>query len=155
MWLGHRDPDGYGAFKHLRKYRRVTHLAMELAGTPIPERMKDETGVERNGCACHRCDNPPCVNPAHLFAGTRRQNNADRKSKSRGAFGERSGVHTHPETVKRGVEHHSAKLTETDVREIRRLAVSGQSGPVIAKQFGVTHHLVYLIRDGKAWQHVT
>lgn len=82
VWGGHRNKQGYGrkAFGSKRKgtYRGyyVHRLAWEWVNGPIPEGM----------CVCHRCDNPPCVNPAHLFLGTNLDNVRDREAKHRNAM---------------------------------------------------------------------
>lgn len=69
-WHGARNDRGYGTVtKNVRAHR----YAYELLGGPIPEGM----------CVCHTCDNPPCINPAHLFLGTIGENNRDRHAKGR------------------------------------------------------------------------
>jgi hypothetical protein len=72
---------------------------------------------------CHRCDNPPCVRPDHLFLGTHQDNDADRDAKGRTANGERIGA---------------AKLTDEQVAEIRRLRDAGLSQTSIAARYGVS-----------------
>ena len=80
----------------------------------------------------HQCDNPPCVNPAHLLTGTQKENMADKIERNRQYF----------------------KLTKDDVVEIKVLLGFGVSGRQIAQQFGVTPSTVYSIDKGKTWAHV-
>lgn len=118
--------------------------------------------------ACHRCDNPPCCRPDHLFEGTHADNIADCVAKGRNAKGDRNGsrlhpervargtrqgTHTHPETVRRGVKHGNAKFTEEDV-----LAIRAQYGKVsqnqLAIQHNVTRQAIWHIVHRKVWQHI-
>jgi hypothetical protein len=86
----------------------------------------------------HRCDNGRCVNPAHLFLGTQRQNIHDMIAKGRDRItGERA---------------HQAILTSDQVREIRR---STESARVIAKRLGVAFQTISDVRRRKNWKHVT
>ena len=86
----------------------------------------------------HRCDNPPCCNPKHLFLGTKLDNARDRASKGRGRD-------------QRGERNPSAKLTEAEVREIRS-AIGSQAA--IAARYGVTQTAVSLIVRNKNWSQV-
>lgn len=94
---------------------------------------------DRRLCVCHKCDNPKCVNPRHLFLGTSRENTYDRNRKQRDARGETSGVH---------------KLTEKQVKEIRRLYTNKEmSGPEIGRRFGVHRtNAWYLVN--RTWEHL-
>lgn len=89
---------------------------------------------------CHKCDNPVCVNPAHLFLGTVQDNSDDMKRKGRGA-----------KRDQRGELNGAAKLTAADVCKVRELIAAGQTNIAIAAQFGVTHSLISRIRRGRAW----
>jgi len=75
-WNGPRDYHGYGRKTVNRKTVRLHRLAWEWANGPIPPGM----------FICHRCDNPPCVNPAHLFLGTNLDNVRDMIAKKRHRF---------------------------------------------------------------------
>jgi hypothetical protein len=88
---------------------------------------------------CHRCDNPPCVNPKHLFAGTPSANSADMVSKRRHAHGERNG---------------QAKLTEKQVQIIRSDLANGASYNELARRFNVTSALISMIALRKVWKYV-
>lgn len=94
---------------------------------------------------CHTCDNPPCVRPSHLFAGTHQENIADRhaKGRSRGA-------------VQVGEANHNAALVEADVLFIRdTLAIGGDvSETDLAALYGVDRATITLIRQGATWSHV-
>ena len=121
-WSACTNSLGYG---HVAK-RYAHRVAYELFIGPIPHGME----------VCHRCDNPPCTNPAHLFLGTRAQNAADAASKGRTLRGERNA---------------SAKLTAGQVREIREMCTNGWPQRRIARAFGVSQSQVSSIVRGKAW----
>jgi len=88
---------------------------------------------------CHKCDNPPCVNPDHLFLGTKADNSADMVRKMRSA---------------RGVKNGKAKLTEDDARAVLSLNKQGMSLGSLAKRFGVTKAAIRFIVIGKNWKHL-
>lgn len=76
-WKGTRTFENYGRLFVRRRSIRAHRLAWELVHGPIPDGL----------CVCHQCDNPPCVNPDHLFLGSHQDNNRDavRKGRSRWA----------------------------------------------------------------------
>lgn len=113
-----------------RKHKRAHRLSYELNIGPIPEGME----------VCHRCDNPPCVNPAHLFLGTHGDNVRDMHRKGRWNPGNRNGE-----------RNGRAKLTAANVKSIRRLREKGWTQQRIADKFGVSQPLVGLILRGKVW----
>jgi hypothetical protein len=111
-WQGYITEKGYGRL-HLcekGKYRflRAHRFAWELMNGPIPE----------GQCICHHCDNRLCCNPAHLFMGTINDNNLDRARKGRGIG---------PGGCMGGENNPRAKLTEAQVREIRRSYAAGEA----------------------------
>ena len=80
-WQGARDPHGYGRFQVVTgTTQKANRFAYELTNGPVP------TGLY----VLHHCDNPPCVNPAHLYAGTQRDNVRDMVARGRQRFGGRS-----------------------------------------------------------------
>lgn len=90
----------------------------------------------------HRCDNPSCVNPAHLELGSVADNNRDRDERGR-------------HIPLPGMKNGNAKLTREEAVEIRRLAGEGRiSQKRIAQMFGTSQGNVSLIHRGKAWSHV-
>ena len=106
-------------------------------------------------CVCHRCDNPACCNPAHLFAGTQRENLADMTAKGREARGERHGVHTQPERRTRGERNGHAQLTSEQVHAIRELRhVHKIPASQVATQFGISKWTVYDVARGRRWNHL-
>ena len=73
-WLGSQCGRGYGQIYVAGRNRKATQVSWELSnGTSFPEGM----------CACHSCDNPPCVNPRHIWPGTMKQNTQDARDKGR------------------------------------------------------------------------
>jgi hypothetical protein len=97
-------------------------------------------GVDVEGMLIrHSCDNPPCVNPAHLSVGTNADNAADMVSRERQARGSRSGT---------------SKLTESQVAEIRARAAAGDLHRVLAGEYGVSRTLITRLANGHGWAHV-
>ena len=126
---------GFGPHIHKKAHR----LAWMFANGPIPEGLH----------ILHKCYNPPCCNPRHLYAGTNRQNVQDRidRGKTTGCPGE---------------ANHSAKLSEGEVREIARRYSELPRSPSgrhmgrqeLADEFGISGTLVRRIALGKAWSHL-
>lgn len=88
---------------------------------------------------CHRCDNPPCVNPKHLFQDTAQKNNLDRDLKNRQVRGENNGT---------------AKLNDQAIRDIRAMWKAGTSQTAIAQIYGVNQATISRIVHKKRWLHV-
>ena len=131
----------YGSFV-LQGKRQLAHRASwVLHKGPIPDGLN----------VLHQCDNPRCVNPAHLFLGTHLDNMRDRDAKGRGVVPDTTGIKRAPETVARGEDAGGAKLTEDQVRYVKNSRVSARS---IARDLGVSHWAIYDIRSGRTWAHV-
>lgn len=125
IWVGARNSLGYGRAWDGSKERKAHRLSYELHCGPIPD----------GKVICHKCDNPPCVNPDHLFPGTQAENTADMFAKGRGVI---------PKPV--GANHGRAKLSDADVEEIRASTCKQRE---LAAQFGVTQACISLIKAGK------
>jgi len=130
LWEGAVDRRGYARMKADGPgATSAAHVALtEIYGQPRP--------ASGHYC-CHRCDNPSCVNPEHLYWGTPAQNVADMKARGR--------MKLNP--VKGEASPH-AKLTEADVLTIR---ASQDRGSALARRFGVSHSLISHIRTGRNW----
>lgn len=145
LWTGALTGLAYGSFSIGGKDVRAHRYSWELVHGPIPAGL----------CACHRCDTPICVNPDHLFLGTHAENDADRHAKGRDACGDRSSSRLHPEARPRGEKSSAAKLTEAQVKEIRRLRRDTPiSQRAVAALFGLTHSSVAKIESRRSWRHV-
>lgn len=136
LWSGAQHGFGYGIFRMSRpRGQRYAHrYAWELLRGPIPRGM----------CVLHDCpdgkDEPRCVNPDHLWLGTKAENNHDRDSKSRGRWAY-------------GARHYKAKLNADIVRSIRR-DLGHRTQRAIAAELGVSFTTINAIALGRAWKHV-
>lgn len=133
IWTGNKVGSGYGTIGLGRRGEGTVYahrLSWELANGPIPDGM----------FLCHRCDNPPCVNPAHLFLGTPADNVQDAIAKGRHIKGELVG---------------GCVLTEANVITIRRrYAAGGIRQEDLAAEYGVTRSNIGAIIRGRSWAHL-
>ena len=154
VWFGYCTRYGYGMFQaravshHPLYAHRVSWL---LAFGAIPKGLH----------VLHRCDNPACVRPDHLFLGTQRDNNDDRDRKGRVASGDQNGARTMPHRnpfVRTrgsglcGEKHPMAKLTALQVRQLRKEFAAGVRRADLAAKYGISEGHVYCIGGGKAWK---
>jgi len=148
LWTG-TTHKGYGLFWIPGRSPAKAHrVAWELINGPIPDGLN----------ACHRCDNPPCCNPDHLFLGTLADNNRDMLTKGRasggGATGDRHGSRTHPEKLKRGEAHGMSYLTEEAVRTIRADYATGVTQATLAWRYRVEPTTIRRVLKRETWKHV-
>jgi hypothetical protein len=125
-WTAARNERGYGVIRYLGRTVLVHRLAAYLWM---------HFDLESNLDVCHRCDNPACFYPKHLFVGTRLENVKDCVAKNRHSFGEKHGL---------------SKLSNADVVEIHMLHSQGKSLLYISDKFGVGKSNVCMIVKGKS-----
>ncbi len=131
-WRGATDRSGYGNVRWERHLWGAHRLSFHLFVRPVTP------GLE----VCHTCDNPPCIEPSHLFEGTHLVNVHDARDKGRMAGnGGRSGA-----------ANGRAKLTEADVRAIR---ADARPIRVIGQQYGIHPSTAAKIRSGQGWPSVS
>ncbi len=136
LWTGYVHRSGYGWFERWGDRVPATHAALRFAdGVDVPSGM----------VVCHRCDNPGCVNPAHLWIGTHTDNMQDMIAKGRG--GGKGG-----RDAARGEDHGMAKLSQAEVDDIRALhAGGGVTQAALSRQFGVSRAQIQRILSGARW----
>jgi hypothetical protein len=139
IWRLARHHTGYGHFKLQGKSWRAHRISWMLA---------NDRSIPVGQHVCHTCDNPSCVNPAHLFLGSDLDNAQDRDRKGR------HGSWSKPETRPRGEGHCWSRLTEDDVRSIRIRYERGDSQRSMAKEYGVGETTIYDVVHRRSWIHV-
>lgn len=152
-WTAGRNEHGYGRLYYKGKMTLAHRVSWELHNGSVPD----------GKFVLHHCDNPPCVNPAHLWIGDHTDNARDMAAKGRQVFqqhperaprGERNRNHTHPETIRHGEVHPRAKLTNQDVLAIRSLRQTGRAMNSLAIEYGVTEATIKRIVYRKGWKHI-
>lgn len=123
----------YGRFAFAGTQERAHRVSWFMHHGPIP------SGLH----VLHRCDNPACVNPDHLFLGTNEDNVADRVAKGRSGW-----------QARKGEAHPMRKLTEQQVRSIRRRCARGERGSDLAREYGLNRATVSEIVSRRKWRHV-
>lgn len=128
-WLGTKSKGGYGWLRLERSSQGQTsnRIAWTLVNGEIPA----------GQCVLHRCDNPPCCNPAHLFLGSNLTNVQDKVTKQRQARGEKNG---------------RAILCASQVRDIRLARDGGEDAEALAQRYGVTSRQVQMIGRRTTWR---
>jgi hypothetical protein len=143
VWTG-VTTNGYGQISYGGKGRRAHRVSWELHCGTIPDGL----------LVLHKCDNPPCVNPSHLFLGTHQDNMDDAIEKGRRPTGELHPSRLHPELMSRGEDNGSAKLTAEQVMAIRDRKGKAKHRE-IAKEFGIARSTVSTILRGEIWRHLS
>jgi hypothetical protein len=126
-WEWTRTQNGVGYGISNRAY--VHRLMAEVVGGPIP----------KGKFVLHRCDNPICFRPGHLFIGTHADNMRDARVKGR---------------VPRGTLRPNSKLNEVDIPRIRSMCKEGVSQSRVGKMFGVSQSAIWAIVQNKKWTHI-
>lgn len=129
-WTGYTNYLGYGKLTFHNQLLSAHRAAFIANGGVIPDGM----------FVCHKCDNRKCVNPEHLFVGTRQDNIKDMVNKGRNKRGDTKGS-----------KHWNASLTEDDVRTIRS---SNESNVELAKRYGTSNKNISAVRHRHIWKHV-
>jgi predicted XRE-type DNA-binding protein len=144
-WLGNIRADGYGRFATGEKTIAAHRYSLALKlGRPLAR------GEQAN----HACHNRRCVNPAHLYAGTQKENIRDAMQAGRMAIQNPGFRRLLNKRLARGTRHHNAKLTDNLVRKIRALRADGWSQQRIADEVGIAQPNVSMVLLGKTWKHV-
>jgi hypothetical protein len=131
IWLGAIRSNGYGAINIEKKTRSAHRLAYEIA---------NKKSVPSNLDVCHRCDVRACINPDHLFVGTRKDNMVDCANKGRNFV-----------PLLRGEESPNSKLT---VRQVLAIRKDSRSIRALGRAYGVDRGTIASIVHRKTWRHI-
>jgi hypothetical protein len=119
VWLKYKNPEGYGNVSHHHKIQKAHRVMWELVHGQPPE----------GKMVCHRCDNPPCINPDHLFLGTDATNAFDAVLKDRRG---------------KKLNNAQAKAVRSDTRTYRQ----------ICAEYGISQGMVSMIKHGQRRPHL-
>lgn len=135
LWLEGVNRTGYGRVRWNGRAQLAHRLSFAAANGPIPS----------GRVICHRCDNPGCINPDHLFCGTAHDNSADMRRKGRSSDGR-------PRPSVRGEKNGHAKHSEEIMIAVRDAAGTYKE---IARRFGVSKTSVGYVKRGIQWSHLS
>ena len=131
IWTGSKDKAGYGLLRMGKKFIKSHRYAYQLYNGNFDNKL----------FVCHKCDNPSCNNPEHLFLGTAKENNLDRVNKNRNAN-------------QKGSNQTSAILNEKLVLEIRDKLKNGYLAKYLAIDYGVHKTTIADIKHRRTWSHI-
>lgn len=127
-WIACLNTTGYGSFWHKGRWATASRVAYEITHGEIPFGL----------CVLHKCDNRKCVNPDHLYIGTKKQNMQDR-------------IERKPDSYMKGQTNGRAKLIDSQVLEIRNSSLGNKN---LAKQFNVSEGTIESIKSRRTWKHI-
>jgi HNH endonuclease len=150
LWSGSTNKKGYGRItlgSRAAGVERAHRVSWLLFRGEIPDGL----------CVLHRCDNPPCVNPSHLFLGTKRDNTADMVSKGRMVAppvhrGDMHPLRKDPLARSRGEKNGNSRYTAEQALTVWKMSGSYSD---IAAATGINRNFIATVKTGKAWTHVT
>jgi hypothetical protein len=128
-WIGGLDKNGYPYIYGGKGPYKAHRLSYEIHKGLIPEKMR----------VCHKCDNPTCTNPEHLFLGTSKENTQDSISKGRFIKGEKV---------------HCSKLKEDEVKEIKKMLDLGVTCAYLSRKYKVHYMTIKCIEKNKTWKYI-
>lgn len=128
-WQGCFTKTGYGTFYAHGKQQRAHRYAYEITNGPLPKWNNPSNGT----CVCHKCDNPKCVNPDHLFLGSHADNQTDKTNKGR---------------TPHGMQHWNSKLSSDDVKAIKTSV--DMTARQLAGMYGVGIDQIRCIKNGRS-----
>lgn len=143
-WQGRKNKGRYGVIIRSRNSILAHRAAWLLTHGKIPDGLH----------ILHHCDNPPCVNPKHLWCGTHSDNMADMARKGRGGGGEKHKSRRYPELIKRGEQCAMAKLSENIVRQIRDIPYYRGKYSELARQLTMSKEAIRIASLGLRWKHI-
>lgn len=132
IWTAGKQSSGHGHFWTGKTHRTAHRMAMEYSGVDVPD----------DKLVCHRCNIPACVNPAHLYVGTYKDNMRDRMEAD-------AWVQPHPGF---GSDHPQSKLTWSIVEGIRARHARGAKMRALAREHGVCLAAIQKILKRETWR---
>lgn len=137
-WMGSKSDNGYGRCRNAITKNEYAHrTALKISGVDVPDDL----------CVCHSCDNRSCVNPAHLFVGTHKENNMDMWKKGRAYFPPRV-------VIKRGYKVSPRSVLNPDQVRMIKILLKKETIASVARIYGVGESTIRHIKQGTTWKHV-
>lgn len=143
-WQANKNNKGYGMIRQGGLLPKVLahRVSYELYREIVPKGL----------CVLHTCDNPGCVNPYHLWLGTKKENVADMYRKNRANRPSMKGIGKPPTFY--GQDHPSSKLTNEQVIEIRKRSANGETDRGLAREYSLDKSTIRSLRLRKGWAHI-